>query len=759
MSALVNDLVSRLQKVTGPSGGWWKARCPFPGHDDDHPSFGFTSEGFNCQGCGKKGHITELARHLGIQLQSDNGASTVLATYPYQDESGAVLYEVVRFFPKDFRQRVRQGDGWLWRLKGVRRVLYRLPELLAGMEGGRWVLIVEGEKDADELARNGFVATTCSGGAGRWLDEYSKIMDGARVCILPDNDEQGRTHAQDVAQSLHGVAAEVRVLELPDLPQKGDVSDYLDAGGTTDELKVLVRTAPVWHPLVEADHDPQTVGRVTPVHRTDLGNAQRLVRLFGDRIRYVHAWGRWLVWDGKRWAQNDRGQVQGFAKKTVMAMHEEALKRPDGRDARKALSTWAFGSESEGRLKAMVSLTQTEPEIPLVPDELDSDPWAFNVLNGTIDLQTGDLFEHDQGDQITKLAPVEYDPSAIAPTWDRFLLEIMADRPDLVSFLQRLIGYSLTGLTTEHVLLFLYGLGANGKTTFLNTVLTLAGDYGRQSEPELLIRKRRDSHPTGVADLKGARVVVTSEIDAGRSLAESLLKQLTGGDRIVARFMKRDFFEFEPSHTLWLAANYRPVVKGTDTAIWRRIHLIPFDVTFPPDRQDPDLTKKLRAELPGILNWAVRGCLEWQREGLNPPAEVRAATDGYRDDMDVLGGFISEHCAVEEGAEAEARDLYKEYTVWAEAGGEKKLAKNVFGRQLQERGFESFKHAKHRRVVYRGIGLGKPSEATRSNVHVDALETGHVGTNAEVASGTFATADDDDYERIEREAIQAEGAV
>ena len=216
------------------------------------------------------------------------------------------------------------------------------------------------------------------------------------------------------------------------------------------------------------------------------------------------------------------------------------------------------------------------------------------------------------------------------------------------------------------------------------------------------------------------------------------MKQLTGGDRIKARFMRQDFFEFEPSHTIALAANYRPVVKGTDIAIWRRIHLIPFDVTFPPERQDHELPDKLRTELPGILNWLVQGCLEWQRVGLQPPAEVRAATEGYRDSMDVLGGFIAEHCVLEDGAEVEAKDLYEKYKGWAEVSGERRFPQKQFGRQLQERGFETRKHSRTRRAIYLGIRINTGCEGVRSRPQYEQLETAHVETNVQTPSHGFA---------------------
>ena len=764
--------------------------CPSPNHadGDQNPSLSISRNGgrtvAHCHGCGLSGTPVQVAGNLwslsagdaaerlsaklSVSMPSNgnrsprNGLGEEVACYEYTDEAGEHLFEVVRFaHPKTFRQRVRQGSCWTWKLGNTRRVLYRLPDVVVGVSSARLVFVPEGEKDADLLADHGFVATTNVGGAGKWRSEYSESLRGARVVMIPDNDQPGREHAQAVAQALHGIVSGIRVLDLPDLPEKGDVSDWFEAGGTAADLKALVTAAPVWEPpgnekvstAVDTFEESQDAGTDDAPHLTDLGNAERLVHLHGDRIRFVREWGSWLVWDGTRWAKDRTGEVERLAQATVREMHKEAINLKDRAQGAK-LSSHAFASEREARIKSMVSLSRWWEGVPLVPEELDADPWLFNVENGTIDLRTGTLREHRQEDRITKLAPVAFDPDATALRWDAFLLEVMGGNMNLVHFVQRAVGYSLIGTTEEHVLLFLYGLGANGKSTLLSVLLDFFGDYGKQSEPDLLLRKRSDAHPTGVAGLQGARLVATSEIDAGRHMAEAVVKSLTGGDRITARFMKKDFFEFEPSHTIWLAANYKPVIKGTDVAIWRRIRLIPFDVVIPTENRDHDLPEKLKAELPGILAWAVRGCLEWQKDGLAAPEAVTAATKSYKDDMDVLGEFIDEHCIVEDGAQAEFKILYEKYKDWTEAAGERKLSQKQFGQQLQERGFESQKHSRTRRVTYLGIRINTQCEGVRSRITVTPTKTPHVESIVNTPSHGFAPAEDDDYERVERAAIQ-----
>ena len=334
-----------------------------------------------------------------------------------------------------------------------------------------------------------------------------------------------------------------------------------------------------------------------------------------------------------------------------------------------AAVTWAKASQARGKLEAAVKLAESEGAVSANADQFDANPWLLNCANGVLDLRTGTLRPHNRGDLFTALAPVAYDPAATCPTWDAFLTRIMGGSAELISFLQRVIGYSLTGSVREQVLFFLYGAGANGKSTFLKTILAMLGrDYAKQAAPDVLIESS-DRHPTELADLAGVRFVASIEVSEGKRLAEALVKQLTGGDPVKARLMRQDFFQFDPAFKILLAANHKPVVKGTDFAIWRRIKLIPFTVTIPEAEQDKTLGDKLLAELPGILAWAVRGCLAWQRDGLGIPAEVIDATVAYRAESDELAPFLEECCNLGERLQAQAGPLFEAYKKWAEDGG------------------------------------------------------------------------------------------
>lgn len=434
---------------------------------------------------------------------------------------------------------------------------------------------------------------------------------------------------------------------------------------------------------------------------TDMGNAERFVARHGDDVRYCYPWGRFLVFTGQRSERDEAGRTHRLAKETVRSIYGEAAAAED-EDRRKALAKHATSSEAEGKIKGMLELAKSE--VPISPEELDADPWLFNVPNGTIDLRMGELRPHRREDRITKMAGAEYHPDAPAPIWAATLERVLPSN-EVRAFFKRLCGCALTGVVSEHILPLLHGTGANGKSTVLNALLQAFGDYGIQAAPDLLIAKR-GAHPTELADLFRMRLVASVETEDGRRFAESLVKQLTGGDKVRARRMREDFWEFEPSHTVFLATNHRPEVRGTDNAIWRRIRLIPFTETIPPEEQDNELPEKLRGELPGILAWVVEGCLEWRRGGLQAPDEVLAATQQYREEMDVLGTFLDECCDLGPGKNVAAADLYAAYGQWCTDTGEQQETQRKFGRRLTERGvFTRYKGGANGAHRWKGLDL------------------------------------------------------
>ena len=351
----------------------------------------------------------------------------------------------------------------------------------------------------------------------------------------------------------------------------------------------------------------------------------------------------------------------------------------------------------------MVSLAQST--VPITPEGLDVNPWLLTCLDGTINLKTGELGPHRKEHFISQLAPVHYDPDMDCPLWFPFLDRIMDGNYQLISFLQRAIGYSLTGETTEQCLFIFYGSGANGKTTFLQAINAMLGDYAMQTPTETLLVKQKGAMPNDVARLKGARFVTASEAESEQRFAESLIKQMTGGDTLSARFLHQEWFDFTPTHKIFLGTNHKPVIKGTDHAIWRRIKLVPFEVTIPENEWDLRLAEKLKAELPGILAWAVEGCLEWREKGSGMPEEVKSATESYRNEMDSLGEFLKDCCIENPSFEVRTKDLYEAHFNWCERNGEKPMTKRVFGSKLKQRSFTSVRMKPNQARGWKGIAL------------------------------------------------------
>ncbi len=450
--------------------------------------------------------------------------------------------------------------------------------------------------------------------------------------------------------------------------------------------------------------DGETLETPARFHRTDLGNARRLVARHGAHVRFIHAWDKWVVWDGGRWAIDETGAIHRLARETVRSIYDE-LSSIEDPDKRKEFAKWAFGNESRNRLAAMVALAQAEEGVPIVHEALDADPYLLGCPDGTIDLRTGLLRAADPAELITKQVAVAPSDAADCPQWLAFLQTVLAGDADLIGFVQRAVGMTLTADTREQVLLFMYGSGSNGKSTFIELLMDLLGSYAIKAPTEMLMAKPQGGGiPNDVAQLPGRRLVVTAETEDGRRLNESMVKDLTGDDRMTARFMRGEFFSFKPTHTLWMYGNHKPVIKGTDQGIWRRMRLIPFTVHIPDEQKDKDLKVKLRTELPGILRWALDGCLAWQRDGLGMPAAVSAATESYRQEMDVIGTFIEECCVVSPSARVGATELYAAYTAWCERNGERERSQTAFGRYLSDHSFPAASRGDGRKERT-GLGL------------------------------------------------------
>ena len=449
----------------------------------------------------------------------------------------------------------------------------------------------------------------------------------------------------------------------------------------------------------------KTVILVNRIHNTELGNSQRITNSYGGIIRYCGAWKKWLVWNAQygAWQIADNGQVQRFAIKTIQNMFREAARISDSQE-RGALVKWGLASETATRIQAMIRLAESSEGVAISPDDLDRNPWLLNCHNGTIDLRTGNLNDHDKSDLITKVIPVTYDPNAECPKWLGFLDKIMDGNQELISFLQRTVGYALTGDTREQCFFILHGDGANGKSTFIKTIGALLGDYAQAASFETFLSKNQGNVANNdIARMQGKRFISAVEAEESRRLAENVIKQITGGDVVAARFLYREYFEFVPQFKIFLTTNHKPKINCNDPAIWRRVKLIPFTVSIPEEKQILDLDEQLKDEFSGILNWAIEGCLDWQRNGLQTPEEVVNATKDYRNEMDTVNEFLEECCTLLPNVKVNPTALFDAYKKFCEKNGEIFLSMKKFGASLNKKGYEVTKT--NSRTWRLGIGL------------------------------------------------------
>lgn len=445
-----------------------------------------------------------------------------------------------------------------------------------------------------------------------------------------------------------------------------------------------------------------------PPPMTDLGNAERMIKQHGTKLLHCTTSESWLLWDGRRWHLDKHEKVKSFAHETARSILKQEAATAVDQASRDAWVDWQRKSEAAHATNHM--LEQAIPYLSVSVEEFDTDPWLLNVLNGTIDLRTGELRPHRREDLIQKLVRVAYDPDATAPLWGQFLYRIFDGDLAMIEYIQRAVGYTLTGDTSAQCLFFMHGVGKNGKSTFVETIMSLMGDYAQKAPTEMLMRKMtgQNNVPNDIARLKGARMAVTSETDEGGRFSEARVKDLVGGDTLTARFLHKEFFDFRPTHKLWIYGNFKPVASANDFGFWRRVHLIPFEVIIPEAERVPNLSDKLKPQWPGILAWAVRGCQAWQEreQRLDPPDNIRAAVEEYRSDMDRLKHFFAECCHVLPGVEVRARVLYDCYATWCERNHERAMSNTAFGRELTTRGFS----VQQRRDANYRLGIAVRSE-------------------------------------------------
>ncbi|MCR4296247.1 MAG: phage/plasmid primase, P4 family [Elusimicrobia bacterium] len=649
---------------------------------------------------------------------------------PIHDVSGAVAMHVAR--PDAPRAIGVKRDGTpriaKYEFPARSRMVLDVPPAsrqgLADPSGHLWV--TEGSKKADAAVSAGLCCVSIIGvwnwrgkndlGGLTALGDWEAVtLKDRNVYVVFDSDVMVKKEVHKALVRFKGFlgsrGAKVWIVYLPDGQggAKQGLDDFLASGGTVAELYEFA-TREIRPPRL-----PHECPEAGEIHETDVGNSLRLVARHGKDMRHSSAVGGWLVWDRSRWAPDGTGEAKRRAVEAVMNMYNEAKATSD-HDAKMRLYKHAVKSESNGRVTAMLDLASVHRDVAVSHEDLDTDPYLLTCANGTIDLRSGALRKHDPADLITKWTPIDYDPEAKCALWEWFLTSVMGEDPDMVAFLQRAIGYSLTGDTREDAIFFLHGLGDNGKSTFVEIIQNLTGDYGKGAKFDTFLDRQKGGPTEDLARLRGARLVTAPEAPEGKRFDESLQKELSGGDAITCRELYCPSFTYPPQFKLWFSGNHKPQIRGQDNGIWRRMFLVPFGVAYhdpTPEnahlpealKKDPGLPGDLRGELPGILAWAVRGCLEWQKTGLGAPGIVRAATKEYRTEMDTIGAFLDDRCVVSPNARVTCAALYSAFAAWCKESGEYQITSNAFSRKLIERGGVEKCRDTRGAKAFRGVAL------------------------------------------------------
>lgn len=658
------------------------------------------------------------------------------ATYKFYDANGFLAYEKLRMKGKQFKHK-RYIDGaeiWgmeegiytetfpgsnSWSIKerpnakkafypAQEQLLYNLPSLIQAVKDKEVVYIVEGEKDADNLILRGLVATTTSIGATKgdlgkkWPSRFNKYFKNANVVLIPDNDAPGKGFMEHIAGELKGLAASIKIVNLPNLDDKGDISDWLSYGNDVYDLEALVK---------KTDEFIEYKGNIIyDFNWSDVGNAERLISLHGKDLKYNVTNGKWYLWNGVCWEKDTTFKVENLYR-SVLKRFQNAIPSINLVDevkeekAKEKANAFVLRSESDGKIKATINQAKTFRNISFI--ESDKDDYLLNTPKETINLRDLSQLEHDRNNLITQITGVNCNPNTECPNWIDFLNRIFLNDQEIISYVQKAVGYSLTGDMSEQCLFMLWGGGANGKSTFVKAIEDIMGSYAISINGETLMETRggNDGPRGDLAALMNKRVAIASELQEGQVFNEPLLKKMTVGETLRVRFMYQEQFDLIPKCKLWIMTNKKPTVKGNDNGIWRRWRLIPFKYRFTDAEKDPNFyEEKLKPELEGILMWAITGYKMWKEEGLQVPGEIAEAVEDYKTDMDQVARFIEEKCEVGEDLVCYGGDLYQEYANWCVDEGESyRMSNNKFARDLKEKGFINKRTNKGKQ--WKGINL------------------------------------------------------
>lgn len=742
-------------RIKEDHGDKCKAICPV--HPDKEASLSISydrKERKTIIYCHAGCEVADIVSAVGLRLsdlfdeplQTKDADSRIEKIYQYRDSDGNVLFEKVRFKPTDekkkgFTQRREIENSIVWGLEEgtyyetypgsnewtknlgkkvnpkekefleCEPVIYNLNIILKAIAEGKEICIAEGEKDADNLTALGFPCTCNFDGASvsayrpKWRTTYNDIFKGAKVIIFNDNDDPGRAHADNIAKELYGIAEYIKRPEIPNLLEKEDISDFIAAGHTKEEILDLVEHTEIWNPSLQ----PETVDLIG-YNFSDVGNAERLIATYGKIIRYRPGKKNgWLIWSGKHWQVDYNGKIEVLSRKVIKILQQQGREIPntdENEKFKKEIQRFVLKSEADNRIKAMIN--QAKSQMSIVIKEIDKNVYLLNLKNGTLNLKTGELKDHNRRDYITRIVNIEYNSDAKCPRWIEFINKIFLERTELIEYIQKSIGYSLTGDSNLQCFYILHGQGSNGKGTFMKAIMTILGDYAAILKGNSLMEKMGDEGARGdLAKLEGKYFVCVNELEEGKSFDEALVKSLSSGadEAIPVRRMYEEEFDLHPTFKMWMTTNKLPKIKGTDNGIWRRVRKIPFEYNFENDENKDEhfFDNILLPEISGILNWAIEGCVKWQQEGMNVPDIVKYANEDYKNDMDAVQRFIDECCVVSETCRVKRSDLYDAYCIWCKENKEYTLSSRKINKKIAEKNFQE---AKIMGIYYwKGVGL------------------------------------------------------
>lgn len=732
-------------------GDHWQCRCPNAEahtNGDRNPSFAIKDGDtqpiiVKCfSGCSQEDLIKALKRinlwPAAPKLVDDTVSridwNNPLKIYVYRDVNGNYLYEKARYAITEAPYKtfiIRRKDAlsgkYIYKdaTRGINRVLYKLPEAAQAANKGERLFIVEGEKDCDTLFEYGFIATTSDAGGGlhgrgKWPASCNSHLKGADIYIIPDNDEAGMQHAQGVALSLYNSGINCKIMELPGLEAKGDVTDWFEAGATPEMLIELTKEITYWNPISQiktvtnlsetAPIDQEELSRhlgvappvdsapiktdgnvlylpgVTDLRRlpifTDVANGERFVAQHGELVKYTPQ-SSWFWFNGMRYVQDeDSILVKEMAKRTARSLEDIPVQ---GAELTAYKYRWINKSLSVSGYNNMLKAASSHPAVTATLSQFDSNGYLINTSSGVVDLRDGKLYEHNKSYMCTKIIhpDIKYDLNAECPRFLQFLMEIMDGDWDMIRFLQRLFGYCLIGKIREHIAPFFYGGGGNGKTTLLELMLKIFWMYGYASGAEMWMRRATRDNMENLIHLMGRRLITAGEIDSGDRLDENRVKNCTGGDTVRGRDLYAKPIEFKFEGKIIFFGNHKPRITDMGKGIWRRVLLIPFDVTI--TKPDDNLSDELWKECDGVFLWLIQGAMGYQYYGLCPPARVKAETEKYKYEQDTIGQFIEEICITGEGHSCYVMKLYRGYASWCQSRGQIPKSQPQFSAELLNR--------------------------------------------------------------------------